>query len=117
MKTTRDLLPAKKLLVVSIAAIALLFVVILILIMRHQRLRRSTAVSQALPTLAQEDELSEHGSNTQESGPCDVRACGGAKKSEKPPMASHQHGSRPEGALLVQVVRAVGSAGRKSCPR
>ena len=56
MKTTRDLLPAKKLLVVSIAAIALLFVVILILIMRHQRLRRSTAVSQALPTLAQEDE-------------------------------------------------------------
>ena len=53
--TTGDQLPAKKLLAVSIAIIALLLIVIVILMMRHQRLRRNAAISQALPTLAQED--------------------------------------------------------------
>lgn|GEM_PF-2093262 len=56
MSTPGDQVPAKKLIAVSIAIIVLLFFAIVILMMRHQRLRRSTAVSKALPMLAEEDE-------------------------------------------------------------
>lgn len=58
MQTKEEPFPAKKLLAVSVGIILLLFAIIVVLIMRHQRLRRDTTSSLALPTLSQEDEKS-----------------------------------------------------------
>lgn len=58
VQTKDESFPAKKLLAVSVGLILLLFIIIVVLIMRHQRLRRDTSTSQALPTLSQEDEKS-----------------------------------------------------------